>query len=474
MYVEGATPCIRRRSLGPFLSALSDSVLCRMLSHCSADSLLSLALTSRALYAYTRDDDLWRALTLQSFGAQFRFTSSWRQTYALAERLRRVESGVDESSDAMTSGQPRVLRVDGLYSDVLFHKWRCATAVMQGSWLEHDNAERIDGNAVSLEEFRERFEKPGVPVVVTDVVPSWRAAASWNRDYFKEVCGPSLFVAGGFKFKMEEYLDYSDRIDGRCDQPLYLFDHDFARKVPALASDYDIPEYFSEDLLQYLGEEKRPHYRWLILGPKHSGSSFHKDPNATSAWNACVRGSKKWILFPPDSPPPGVHPTEDGSDVTAPLSVLEWYLNFYDIARGEGARVGAVECIVREGELVFVPSGWWHCVINLEWSAAVTQNYVSSVNFRSVARWLQARPEQVSGCVDDEHARFVALNFVPSVLRCRPDLVTETGDSSNRRKRGADEVGDDGAKKKHMGLWDSLRVATADGMREQKQFSFGF
>ena len=65
-----------------------------------------------------------------------------------------------------------------------------------------------------------------------------------------------------------------------------------------------LPDQFPEDLFSVLGES-RPDYRWLIMGPERSGSSFNKDPNATSAWNAVVKGSKKWVLFPPHVTPPG-------------------------------------------------------------------------------------------------------------------------------------------------------------------------
>lgn len=88
-----------------------------------------------------------------------------------------------------------------------------------------------------------------------------------------------------------------------------------------------------DDLFSVLGDEQRPDYRWLIAGPARSGSSFHVDPNCTSAWNATVSGKKKWIMFPPGETPPGVHPSEDGLDLAAPVSLIEWFLNFYEVRR---------------------------------------------------------------------------------------------------------------------------------------------
>ena len=56
---------------------------------------------------------------------------------------------------------------------------------------------------------------------------------------------------------------------------------------------------YATDLFRVFGETCRPDYRWLIAGPKRSGSIFHIDPNQTNAWNVCVKGRKKWIFYPP-------------------------------------------------------------------------------------------------------------------------------------------------------------------------------
>lgn len=58
-----------------------------------------------------------------------------------------------------------------------------------------------------------------------------------------------------------------------------------------------------------------------IIGPTRSGSTWHQDPNGTSAWNAVTAGQKAWLMFPPDITPPGVFVSADQAQVEAPLSL---------------------------------------------------------------------------------------------------------------------------------------------------------
>mmetsp|Transcript_50232 Transcript_50232/g.157002 ORF Transcript_50232/g.157002 Transcript_50232/m.157002 type:complete len:170 (+) Transcript_50232:236-745(+) len=45
--------------------------------------------------------------------------------------------------------------------------------------------------------------------------------------------------------------------------------------------------------------------------------------------------------------------------------------------------------IQEAGDVVFIPRGYWHCVLNLEDSVAFTQNFINSANLRSAMKKLE-------------------------------------------------------------------------------------
>ena len=142
------------------------------------------------------------------------------------------------------------------------------------------------------------------------------------------------------------------------------------------------------------------------MGPKRSGSVFHMDPNATHGWNATIRGRKRWIFYPPGVPPPGVHPSANADSVTLPMTVGEWIFQFWpehvDRLLHAPPAERPLECTAFPGDVVFVPHGWWHMVINLDdgMNVAITHNYVSQSNLSNVLKFLQQKEDQISGCRD--------------------------------------------------------------------------
>lgn len=205
------------------------------------------------------------------------------------------------------------------------------------------------------------------------------------------------------------------------ESPFYLFDASFADD-PHASLEWRVPKFFQQiattpaeassqydasavrsDLFSLLGL-LRPDHRWIIAGPARSGSGWHKDPNGTSAWNAVLTGRKAWMMLPPHVTPPGVYVSEDEAEITAPLSISEWLLDFAAETRrlyGPEAlhpdeRV-LVEGVCEEGEVLYVPSGWWHLVINLEESVALTQNFVSPAELGIVLDFMKNKSDQLSG-----------------------------------------------------------------------------
>ena len=93
-------------------------------------------------------------------------------------------------------------------------------------------------------------------------------------------------------------------------------------------------------------------------------------------------------------PPPGVFASSDQSEVTSPLSIAEWLLEFHAEAR---SMHGCMEGICYASEVLYVPSGWWHLVVNLSDCIAITQNFVPEAHLPKVLSFLKDKPDQVSG-----------------------------------------------------------------------------
>jgi hypothetical protein len=220
--------------------------------------------------------------------------------------------------------------------------------------------------------------------------------------------------------------------------PLYLFDATFEVGCPQLLQKYTAPRQFAggrgtapggfaEDVLfALLPPEQCPDHRWLLLGAAGSGSALHVDPIG-SAWNGVMEGAKRWVVVAPELVAAGEAAVPAAAAAACGAgagggTVEAWFEDDgcgwphwrrWLQARSGGAVGRWFEFTQRAGEVVYVPQGWAHAVLNLEtFTVAITHNFVAEHDVDRCWQFLRA-----------DHP-MIAARWHAALVRARPEIAS--------------------------------------------------
>lgn len=290
---------------------------------------------------------------------------------------------------------------------------------------------------VTPEVFLQRYlSDRGRPVIITDAMSTWKALSKWDFELFKARYGLENVVVSDWlneKFrkvvKLRDYIEYLDAPGSRspgfwidsvtkfpieepanlAGKPLYLSSWRAFNLHPELLADVELSPLCIEDwtplipqaFREILDNATRYFYAGILIGPAGSQATLHQDYLHSHAYLAQIRGKKKCLLFSPDDS----DALYDGQvDVDKP-----------DLRKFPFLRYAtAFECTLAPGDLLFIPSGWWHHVVAIEKSITVNCNFFNRVNFGAYfTDLLQQLPAIIDGIEKSPQAKAaLGINWV--------------------------------------------------------------
>ncbi|KAL5966661.1 2-oxoglutarate and iron-dependent oxygenase JMJD4, partial [Taenia solium] len=267
-------------------------------------------------------------------------------------------------------------------------------------------------------DFYNNFLRPNLPCRFTESHTfTWPARVKWSEngsisidEVLKPFSGNELCVANCRDFEFgahptltmttEEYLAYWKTFNcNGTKQLLYLKDWHYFKAID-FHSYYSQPVYFSSDWLNEFYDFRTDcddDFRFVYIGPRGTWTPLHTDVYCSYSWSANIVGCKRWWVFPPGEEkklllshggqlPPDISDREFADPGTRDSDLPQCYI--FD---------------QKPGEMFFVPSGWYHQVLNLTDCVSINNNWLNACNVTLVWRHLQAQLREVKkSCIDVE------------------------------------------------------------------------
>lgn len=209
----------------------------------------------------------------------------------------------------------------------------------------------------------------GSPVLLSDSMTHWPARTKWNDlNYLKKVAGYRTvpvevgknYLCTDWKQEMLTFSEFLERIQANTPVvPTYLAQHPLFDQIQELRNDIVIPDYCFAG-----GTEMKSVNAWF--GPAGTVTPLHHDPHHNIL--AQVVGKKYVRLYPASL-------SEELYPYTESMLKNSSQVDLDNMDANEFPKIQDVEfldCILEEGEMLYIPPKWWHYVRSLTTSLSVS------------------------------------------------------------------------------------------------------
>ncbi|PKA47316.1 F-box protein [Apostasia shenzhenica] len=208
------------------------------------------------------------------------------------------------------------------------------------------------------------------PVIISGYIDHWPARIKWKDiGYLKRIAGDRTvpvevgrnYLALDWKQELITFSQFLERIKSNDKHAnlTYLAQHPLFDQIEELRNDIMIPDYCYAG-----GGELQSLNAWF--GPTGTVTPLHHDPLHNMF--AQVVGKKYVRLYPP-SASQNLYPHSESMLRNSSQVDLD---NFNEIQFPRAVDLDFMDCILDEGELLYIPPKWWHYVKSLSTSFSVS------------------------------------------------------------------------------------------------------